>query len=334
MIKTSLNILYKIILWIVYFTSFAQLMPVKKSTKANSKSSEISEKQVSSKSDNKKETTKKVIVKRRKVDLKPTKASAVAIAAQANRAKKQALIEKVATSENVPPTKMGSSSDSKIPLWVRIFFWCSLLFFCVTFYRYEIYPQLGGENVVVDDSLYWTGRTNTADNITQDAENNQMIINDEETDLGAINVEVDDVGSDQWMSVSDLAIKVVEKFFDNLSNRKFDDAFSLLVPALQASSEIREHFTSVRMNPFLDWIEWWTLKPVNFGYVGSSSYWRDVYKFDLSYVMSADQSSYDETWEFTVNTQWNEPKISSIRCTTSKCSYHPIFWPENFGLIR
>ena len=54
------------------------------------------------------------------------------------------------------------------------------------------------------------------------------------------------------MSVSDLAIKVVEKFFDNLSNRKFDDAFSLLVPALQASSEIREHFTSVRMNPFLD----------------------------------------------------------------------------------
>ena len=93
-------------------------MPIKKSTK----SVEVSKKQVSSKSDNKKESTKKVVVKRRKTDLKPTKASAIAIASQANRAKKQALIEKVAASENILPLKVDSSNDTRIPLWVWIFF--------------------------------------------------------------------------------------------------------------------------------------------------------------------------------------------------------------------
>jgi hypothetical protein len=108
----------------------------------------------------------------------------------------------------------------------------------------------------------------------------------------------------------------------------------LMIPVLRSASEIREHFTSFRMNPFLDWIEWWKLIPTNFQYVKSPTYWKDIYNFDLSYVMSSDQGKYDETWEFTVNTQWDSPRISSIRCVTPKCSYHPIFWPENFGLMR
>ena len=130
------------------------------------------------------------------------------------------------------------------------------------------------------------------------------------------------------------ATEVIQAFFSRLSDRKFDEAFDLMIPVLRNSSEIRDHFTSFRMNPLLDWIEWWKLVPLNFEYVKSPAYWKDVYKFDLSYVMSADKTKYDETWEFTVNSQWNEPKISSIRCTTNKCSYHPIFWPENFGLMR
>jgi hypothetical protein len=108
----------------------------------------------------------------------------------------------------------------------------------------------------------------------------------------------------------------------------------LMIPVLRSASEIRDHFTSFRMNPFLDWIQWWSLTPTNFQYVKSPTYWKDVYNFDLSYLMSSDQSKYDETCEFTVNTKWDEPKISSIRCVTPKCSYHPIFWPENFGLMR
>ena len=56
-----------------------------------SKSIEISQSNI------KNDAEKKVVVKRRKVELKPTKASAVAIASQANRAKKQALIERMAS---------------------------------------------------------------------------------------------------------------------------------------------------------------------------------------------------------------------------------------------
>lgn len=77
-------------------------MPIK-STKSTIKSDSKFEKALKKnqsesnpkKTEDKKNTTKRVIVKRRKVDLVPTRASAVAIASQANRAKKQALIEKV-----------------------------------------------------------------------------------------------------------------------------------------------------------------------------------------------------------------------------------------------
>ena len=66
----------------------------------------------------KKDSTKKVVVKRRKLDLTPTRASAVAIASQANREKKQALIDKLASEDRV----FKREDSSKIPLWVWIFF--------------------------------------------------------------------------------------------------------------------------------------------------------------------------------------------------------------------
>ena len=110
-------------------------MPTKKTTKSDSKVSKVSDK---------KDTTKKVVVKRRKSDLKPTKASAVAIASQANRAK-QALIEKVASSDVT--YRKPESSDTKIPLWVWVFFGCSLLLFCISFYKAIIYPQLDGGQI-------------------------------------------------------------------------------------------------------------------------------------------------------------------------------------------
>ena len=94
-------------------------MPIK-TTKTTTKSE--SSNNTSTKNKEKKESAKKVVVKRRKVDLVPTRASAVAIASQANRAKKQALIEKVASSKTLPIRKTESSSDTKIPVWVWTFF--------------------------------------------------------------------------------------------------------------------------------------------------------------------------------------------------------------------
>lgn len=296
----------------------------KTATKSESKRSKLSEKKSISKiSENKsiekKESTKKVVVKRRKTDLKPTRASAVAIASQANRAKKQALIEKFATSDGYLPKNVARSSDNKIPLWVWIFFWCSLLLFCISFYYAIFRPQLEvdviDENWIIESFVDW---------------DDTVILDDDYQVVDNQTVENTVVAEE----VPATATEVIQAFFSRLSDRKFDEAFDLMIPVLRNSSEIRDHFTSFRMNPLLDWIEWWKLVPLNFEYVKSPAYWKDVYKFDLSYVMSADKTKYDETWEFTVNSQWNEPKISSIRCTTNKCSYHPIFWPENFGLMR
>ena len=59
------------------------------------------------------------MIKRRTSDLTLTKASAVAIASQANRVQKQALIRKL---ESQPMPKKIESKSAKIPLWVWIFF--------------------------------------------------------------------------------------------------------------------------------------------------------------------------------------------------------------------
>ena len=117
-------------------------MPTKTTKKTLAKKESSTSKKASSSKVEKKDSTKKVVVKRRKLDLTPTRASAVAIASQANRAKKQALINKVAAGENI--VRKGDDS-SKIPLWVWIFFGCSLFLFCVSFYQAIIRPQLEEE---------------------------------------------------------------------------------------------------------------------------------------------------------------------------------------------
>ena len=129
------------------------------------------------------------------------------------------------------------------------------------------------------------------------------------------------------------AVETIEEYFRRLSNHQFEEAFDLFTPTLQRSSEIREHFTSFRMNPFISWITN-NLTPTNIKYISTSTYWRDKYGFDLSYTLENNNETYEETREFVVDTTWDEPKIATILCTTTKCSRHPIFWPESFGMMR
>lgn len=273
---------------------------------------------------NKKDGVKKVVVKRRKRELTPTRASAVAIASQANRAQKEALIKKLASEKNVSMEKRRSSN--MIPLWVWIFFWCALLMFCVSFYQAIIRPQLEKELSEANSygnmyemhsensvSLWWSSESQQ----TIESSNNY-----------------DNIVTEEYLpTVPTWAVDTIEEFFKRLSAKQFDSAYDLFTPSLQRSSEIREHFTSFRMNPFVSWIEW-ELKPTNFQYVSTSTYWKDRYSFNLSYTLAGSQETFDEDWEFVIDTSWDEPKISSIICTTTKCSRHPIFWPESFGLMR
>ena len=259
-------------------------MPIKstKTTKkSDSKISKNLETKSTSKSVAKKSTEKKAVVKRRKVDLIPTRASAVAIASQASRAKK-ALIEKVAS--NNMPYKKTESSNTKIPTWVWTLFGCSLLLFCVSFYKAIIYPQLNGwdisENGNVEFLVNWDENSNVEDNYQYVDDSQNFVVNNNENDY------LDNV----WVNVPETATETIEEFFNRLSNRQFDEAFGLMIPAVRDSTEIRSHFGSFRMNPFLDGIQWWRLTPTNFNYVTSPAYWKDT--------------------------------------------YHPIFWPENFGLMK
>lgn len=295
-------------------------MPTKTTKKTSvKKESSTSKKSTSSSKVEKKGSNKKVVVKRRKLDLTPTRASAVAIASQANREKKQALIDKLASEERVFKKE---DSSNKIPLWVRVFFWCALLLFCISFYQAIIRPQLEEEltQANIDEiymlesewdsvSLWWDGSKSDEISYT-----NQQIVEDR-------------------IQTPTTAAEIIDEFFGRLSDYQFDAAYDLFTPSMQRSSEIREHFTQFRMNPFISWLQW-DLKPTNLRYISTSTYGKDKYAFDLSYTLASNQQTYDEEWEFIVDTSWDEPKISRIVCTTSKCSFHPIFWPENYGLMR
>ncbi len=308
-------------------------MPIKKTTKLNLENSEHLEKKVISKNIEKKDIkkkTKKVIVKRRKVELVPTKASAVAIVSQANRAKKQALIEKMESWKLVQMNRTSSWADSKIPLWVWIFFWCSLLLFCISFYHAVFRPAIEKNLITSNENsdiylMAW-------DELWKDEislQNNENVINSWNNDEIIQNSEKENIELGE-----NIVIKTIQDYFGYLSNRQFEESSNFLISALKNSSEIKEHFTSFRMNPFLDWIEWWKLIPTDFNYVSTSTFWRDRYSFQISYVLKSNQEKYDETWEMVVDIRWDEPKITNIVCVTSKCSYHPIFWPENFGLMK
>lgn len=297
-------------------------MPTKTTKKTSvKKESSTSRMVASSPKVEKKDSTKKVVVKRRKLDLTPTRASAVAIASQANRAKKQALINKVAAGEKVV---RKSDSSTKIPLWVWIFFGCSLLLFCISFYQAIIRPQLEEEltQANVDNDVYLMNEDWASVSLWWD---NSVV---EEQFVNSDN----DVNENKII-VPKTAVETIQVFFDRLSNYQFDEAYNLMNPAMQRSSEIREHFTAFRMNPFVAWVQW-NLKPTNFRYISTSTYWRDRYGFDLSYTLSSNQETFNEEWEFVVDTSGDEPKIASIICTTKNCSRHPIFWPENYGLMR
>lgn len=301
-------------------------MPTKKMTKSDKSISEKAKtwtSKVSKKS--KKDSEKKVMIKRRTSDLTLTKASAVAIASQANRAQKQALIKKL---ESEPMPKKNNSKSVKIPLWVWIFFWWSLLLFCIAFYKAIICPQLEELNSdeTINEWTYWTDSWNGEE--SSDAEN---IANGEGNSLS---LGIIDQNSENEIQNNQDAEYVIQNFFAKLSDKDFESALGLLTNSLRNTSEIRNHFTSFRMSPFLEWIEWKKINPVNIKYLSTSASWKDRYSFDISYVLSSTQQTYDETWEVSIDKSSEEMRVASIVCTTTRCSYHPIFWPEKFWLMR
>jgi len=192
----------------------------------------------------KKDSVKKGIVKRRKLDLTPTRASAVAIASQANREKKKALIERLQSWQSEPSTvESKTKDDTKIPLWVWTFFGCSLLLFCISFYQAVFRPSI--ERNLMNPNIDWVN--NSGSNV-QDLDENEGLSDAGQGDS------VDNEVNDNSVITPTTAIEITQTYFDLLSNRQFDETFDLFAPVLRNSSEMKNHFTSFRMNPFLDWM--------------------------------------------------------------------------------
>lgn len=302
-------------------------------TKKNTKKSDNKEKTTVKKTKKPaepKETEKKVVIKRRKKDLTPTKASATAIISQANRAKKQALIKKL-SEEKISQTREveRKPSSSKVPLWVRLLFWWSLLWFCIAFYLAIIHPQLESKNVAiqVDDNFYWSSdmqEWNTVWNV--DLSNITSEDNNTEENKTAEKTEI--------IADPQNAEELIQSYFAYMSDWDFDNSFALFDEKTQNDKNIRDHFTAFRMSPFFGWIDGNTIIPQNIQKTTETYKWKEVYTFDISYILSSTQEQYDETWKFATSENEWKPRILMIYCVSNGCWRHPIFWPEDFGLMR
>ncbi len=284
-------------------------MPTKK-TVTNSKTSFAKELEW------KRSESKKVVVKKRTSDLTPTKASAAAIASQAQRARKQALVQKMSIEWKKTENINQNKKSTKIPLRVWIFFGCALLFFSIAFYKAILSPQF-------DVAVEW-----------DDIESSGYYRTDSQDSVDLWQEQVVDESQNYQDNVVTGGDGMVYAFFDRLSNQDFDSLFDLFDGPLQRSQEMKEHFTAFRMVPFLAGIQWNKLVPNNIQYVGKSANGNDEYRFDLSYQLSSTQEEYNETWKMVLKEIDGNQKIASVMCETKKCSYHPLFWPENFGLMK
>lgn len=278
-----------------------------------------------------KESEKKVVIKRRKKDLTPTKASATAIISQANRAKKQALIEKL-SEEKMPQTREveRKPSSSKVPLWVRLLFWGSLLWFCIAFYLAIIHPQLENKDVAiqVDDNFYWSSDMQEENTVWK--ADLSSVINEEDKNTE----ENETAEKTEIIANPQNAEELIQSYFAYMSDWDFDNSFALFDKKAQNDKNIRDHFTAFRMSPFFGWIDWNSITPQNIQKTTETYKWKEVYTFDISYVLSSTQEQYDETWKFaTSENNWN-PRILMIYCVSNGCWKHPIFWPEDFWLMR
>lgn len=299
------------------------------SVKKDTKKKVLDNKSKKNKEIGKSESKQKVVVKRRKKELTPTKASATAIISQANRAKKQALIQKLTEEKKFSTAEnKENTGSSKVPLRVRIFFGCSLLLFCISFYHAIIRPQLEQElvDVPTDDNIYWNSNTEEY-NIEWD-------------------VNLSDIGDAKDKNDNNLkeykhivqnpqnAAELIETYFAYMSEWMFEESFALFDDKTQNDKNIRDHFSAFRMSPFFEWIEWKSIIPQNIQKTSESYKWKDVYTFDISYKLASTQEQFDETRKFaTTDNDWN-PKILMLYCVSNGCWRHPIFWPEDFGLMR
>ncbi len=290
---------------------------------------ELSEqKKVAKKTVEKKGSTKKVVVKRRKVDLAPSKASAVAIASQANRAKKQALLEKMMASDNYQSKNedvVNNDNKTKIPLWVWIFFGFSLLLFCVSFYWTRIRPQLETEviNIPTNEDIY-----RSVD------EDGNIVWEVSLAGLNSAGTPSEALANNEIIETPQDAAQLIQSFFGYMSNGEFDKSFDLFDTRAQRDANIKQYFGESKMSPFFQWIEWKSIIPQNIQKTSDTYKWKDVYTFDISYSLASTHEQYDETWEFVAGDADWEWKIFRIYCITSQCSKHPIFRPEKFGLMK
>lgn len=116
------------------------------------------------------------------------------------------------------------------------------MLFCVSFYQAIIRPQIEKEEVVAE-AVDWID-----ENVTSVEEITDAFDGNNDTTF----VEEEKVENSQVVDGPKTAVDVINEFFSDLSNRDFDVAFDLMTPALRNYPDIKTHFTSFRMEPFLN----------------------------------------------------------------------------------
>ena len=313
----------------LYFATF-DAMPKEKSTntkksnetKSRTTAGTTTKKSASSASSNKKSpkatTTKKTLTTKKS----PTKKTETkAKSTKEHIAKKSEFIKKVAIqAESSKSSLLGKRKISnQIPTRIRIFFWCSLLLFCTAIYKAFLLPKITAPTPEIT--------------IQQDEDLNEgIIISDNENDLEVyFPLIVDEIeATEEKIS----GAQFIYQFYQTFSQKDIPTLISLFDAPLQRNAEIRQFFSAYKINPFIDNIQDNHVRPENIELISTSASGVEEYRFNLNYHLTTNSQDFAETRAIKVRFTDNGPRVASIHCESTRCSFNPFFRPESYGLIQ
>lgn len=237
---------------------------------------------------------------------------------QTNAKKKAELVKKLAlqAEEIKTPTALSSKANkkesNKIPTWVWIFFWCSLLLFCISLYMAFLRPKIQQPIEQPNDKEQEIIISNHEEDINDS--NNTQPKNDEIKEQN-----------------SQAGQEALSEFYQKFSSKDTKELQKLFDSPLQKSTDIQKFFSEYKITPFIDNIEGNSISPENIELLSTSPSGVEEYQYNINYKLN--NQEFSELRKAKIRYTTEGAKIASIHCESHRCSYNPFFRPESYGLI-
>lgn len=216
----------------------------------------------------------------------------------------------------MPKVKNETNEKRLIPVWVWIFFGCSLLMFCIALYESCMRPKM------ISETQKWA----TEEDIIVNIDSSETPISEPSNTESSITVVEEATTGPQFLY----------QWYQIFSSKDVALLKTLMDSAMRNNATIKQFWSAYKINSFIDGIENHSLQPQNITLISTSPSWIEEYQYELEYSLLPEYNAqhFKETRVAKVRYTETGPQLASLRCETPRCSYNPFFRPENYGLVK